>query len=97
MAAVGKWLLPRCAHVQRHICGARLVVVASPPPPDDLRRAHGDDMESYFTILYALWRPNPKIAIIQDAQPSHKSTVLMPSNSLHSCTCIDDINCAFPL
>ena len=64
MAAVGRWLLPRCAHAQRRVLGARLVVVASPPPPVDLRRAHGDDMESYFTILYALWRLNLKIVII---------------------------------
>ena len=37
---------------------------ASPPPPDDLSWAHGDDMESYYTILYALWRLNLIIIII---------------------------------
>ena len=37
-----------------------------------------------------------KIVIIYDVQLSYKSTVLMSSNSFHSCRCIDDIKFAFP-
>ena len=31
---------------------------------DEQRGPHGDDMASYYTILYALWRLNLKIVII---------------------------------
>jgi len=45
---------PRCAHSQRRVLGAKLLATTS----DDLRWAHGDDMDPYFTI--SGWPPDYK-------------------------------------